>query len=112
MRALLRRTSPPALHLGATTVDLAGMSAARDGQPVRLSRTDFALLALLHAHAGNPVPRQLILDRIWQGAAGSSHALDTHIYRLRRKLGDNPDAPRWLCNVPGVGYALRTGDRA
>jgi DNA-binding response OmpR family regulator len=107
VRALLRRTAPPAVRLGATTVDLAGMSAVRAGHPVRLSRTDFALLALLHAHAGQPVPRQLILERIWQAAAGSSHALDTHIYRLRRKLGDDSAAPRWLCSVAGVGYALR-----
>jgi DNA-binding response OmpR family regulator len=110
VRAVLRRSEPtapaPLLTVGDVTIDLAGHSATRAGVPVRLSRTDFALLSLLHEHAGAPVPRALILQRVWGGASGSSHALDTHIWRLRRKLGDDSPEPRCLRNVPGIGYAL------
>ena len=110
VRAVLRRAPPrPAsalLRLGPNHIDLAAFRAERDGRPLRLSRTDYALLALLHAHAGRPVARELVLQRIWAGASGSSHALDTHVWRLRRKLADAADPPRWLRSVPGVGYSL------
>ena len=115
VRAVLRRAEPaapaPLLQLGDVVIDLAAHTATRAGVPVRLSRTDFALLSLLHEHAGTPVPRALILQRVWDGASGSSHALDTHIWRLRRKLGDDATNPRWLRNVPALGYVLHPADR-
>ncbi len=117
--ALLRRagmhtggaTAKPAelLRLGATTVDLAAKTATKAGAPLRLTKTDYALLALLNDHAGKPVTREEILRSIWPGSATgvqSSHALDTHLWRLRKKIGDAADGSQRIRNVPGIGYVM------
>ena len=111
VRALLRRSPRPKapaslLRCGEVTVDLEKKTAARAGVPVRLSRTDFALLRLLHEHAGTPVSRDLIVSRVWEDKAGASHALDTHLWRLRKKLGDVAGEGQWIQNVPGLGYVM------
>jgi DNA-binding response OmpR family regulator len=111
--ALLRRSQPGAgakrLVLGETTVDLTARTAMnRSGGKVALTKKEFAILELLARSEGKPVGRDAILDAVW-GYSGTAHTrtLDTHIWRLRRKLGDNGDDPRWIVGVPGVGYALR-----
>lgn len=111
--ALLRRAakeSPPAtgeLSLGDVVIDLERKSATKAGQPLRLTRTDYALLGLLHEQRGKPVSRETILKRVWDGRSGNSHALDTHLWRLRRKLGDAGDNG-WIRNQPGIGYVMIT----
>jgi DNA-binding response OmpR family regulator len=115
VRALLRRAPRAAeadivLRLGDVVVNLGARTATRHGAAVRLTRTDFALLELLYCRGGAPVPREEILAKIWQGKSGASHALDTQLWRLRRKLaGADGEAP-WLRNVLGVGYALHVGE--
>lgn len=108
VRALLRRQNgtdaSSTLRLGSVTVDFQRRTATRDDAPLKLTRTDFALLELLAAHRGVPVSRAEIIERVWQGSAGSSHALDTHLWRLRRKLGD--DEGRWIASVTGIGFVL------
>lgn len=113
LRALIRRSHPKPppgdltlLRLGDVVIDLKTRHATRAGQPLRLSRTDYALLHLLNATPGLPVARETIAEKIWEGGAGSSQALDTHLWRLRKKLGDDAAAPRWIQNVPGYGYLL------
>lgn len=111
VRALLRRTGKvkqpeSTLRFGDVVVDLEHRTATKAGQPLRLSPTDYVLLRLLVATPGVPVSREAIAENVWDGGAGSSHALDTHLWRLRKKLGDDATAPRWLKNVPGFGYVL------
>lgn len=114
IRAVLRRkgatqnSSGRLLRLGEVTVDLERRTAMRAGLPLRLSRTDFSLLELLDDARGLPVAREMIAERIWAGSAGASQALDTHVWRLRKKIGDEGTAPRWIKNVPGYGYLLAT----
>lgn len=111
VRALLRRPPLPEtgrlLHLGGVEVDLREKRARRGGEAVRLTRTDYALLELLQGRQGAPVSREEIIARIWAGKSGASHALDTQLWRLRKKLGDPGDETGWIRNVSGVGYALR-----
>ena len=109
--ALLRRVpkSPahqPPLKLGDVVIDFQRKVAEKAGQPLRLTRTDFAVLALLNAHAGSVVSRETILGNAWPEGAGNSHALDTHIWRLRKKLGDTDPEPRWIKSVPALGYIM------
>ncbi len=60
---------------------------AADGARIRLTETEAAILAYLH-RAGRPVPREELLGEVWgYSAAVATHTLETHIYRLRRKLG-------------------------
>lgn len=117
VRALIRRVGPAAgdaaeesiLCLGEARIDLAAKLATKDGVPLRLTKTDYALLALLHEHAGQPVTRAEILHRVWGDSSPgeqNSHALDTHLWRLRKKVGDTTDVPQWIRNVPGIGYTL------
>ncbi len=110
--ALLRRSHSvervERLHFDGTTVDLQARTAVRAGGQVSLTKKEYAILELLARAAGRPVAREKILDAVWgYGAEANTRTLDTHIWRLRRKLGDNGDEPRWLRNVPGVGYTLR-----
>lgn len=112
VKALLRRASPPApsvqrLRFGPLTVDLSRREATRGTEPVKLTRTEYALIEFLLQHRGQPVGREEIINRVWGGTdASNSHTFDTHIWRLRKKLGDTGDAPRWLRNLSGIGYVL------
>jgi two-component system KDP operon response regulator KdpE len=113
VRALLRShaVSPDASPLyddGSLRVDLARREVSVDGQPVVLSRKEYALLALLVRHAGRVVTQPQLLREVW----GPTHQDDTHYLRilvakLRQKLGDDASAPRWIATEPGVGLRLR-----
>lgn len=111
VKALLRRvprsaTAIPPLVLGEITIDLSNRVASKSGEPLHLTRTDYSVLALLNEHAGGVVSRQMILERAWPDGSGNDHSLDTHIWRLRKKLGDDSKDPRWIKSVPAMGYLL------
>ncbi|SDQ34905.1 two-component system, OmpR family, KDP operon response regulator KdpE [Pseudoxanthomonas sp. CF385] len=85
-------------------VDLGRREVTLDGEPVVLSRKEFALLALLLQHAGRVVTQPQLLRELW----GPTHQDDTHYLRilvgkLRQKLGDDATAPRYIATEPGVG---------
>lgn len=115
VRALLRRTQRSSgsrlLQLGELAIDLAQKTARGPDGPVRLTRTEHALLAILAERPGRPVSRAAIMAQLWEGAAGNTHALDTLLWRLRRKLGSKPSGEDWIANLPGIGYLLAI-DRA
>ena len=112
VRALLRRSqrqtkSPTKLKLGETEIDLARQTAHHGRKPIHLTAKEFAMLRLLAEAAGEPVSRERFLDVVWGYAAfPTTRTVDTHIASLRGKLEKNPDAPRWLKTVHGVGYKL------
>jgi DNA-binding response OmpR family regulator len=111
INALLRRTDTASagatvLRLGEHVIDLVAHTATTAGQPLALTRTEFAILDLLARHAGRPVSRETILDGVW----GYTHrpntrTVETHLWRLRKKLGDRADEPRWI-QTAGGGYRL------
>jgi DNA-binding response OmpR family regulator len=77
-----------------------------DGRPVMLTHVEFRILAALLDADGRVLSRDQLLDAVW-GAEGSDvldRTIDVHIRRLRDKLGDDPDAPRWVATVRGSGY--------
>jgi two-component system response regulator RegX3 len=112
IRAVLRRakrSEPEAptepVEIGALTVDFAARRAIFDGEPLELSRKEFDLLAELVRNAGHVVAREDLMDRVWdENWFGSTKTLDTHVGWLRRKLGDDSSAPRYLHTVRGVGF--------
>ena len=114
VRATLRRTrwqtqtapvASGARRFGPLEIDLDGHVVRRDGQEVRLSRTEFALLAELVTNAGKVLPHRLLLERVWgHGYGEEADYLRVYLTRLRRKLEPNPAKPRFLVTVPGVGY--------
>jgi two-component system KDP operon response regulator KdpE len=89
---------------GRLRVDLARREVTLAGETVVLSRKEYALLALLVAHAGRVVTQPQLLRELW----GPTHQQDTHYLRilvgkLRQKIGDDAAAPRWIATEPGVG---------
>ena len=112
VRALLRRlqresNAPTKLNFGEVRVDLIRQSAARGKKPLHLTAKEFAMLRLLAESPGEPVSRGRFLDIVWGYAAfPTTRTVDNHIASLRAKLEANPDQPRWIKTVHGVGYKL------
>lgn len=112
IRALLRRSqgvpvAKPRLRIGATVIDLERKSAMQGDVPVHLTRKEFAMLDLLAQNRGKPVSRDRLLRDVWEFTRiPNSHTLDTHLWRLRRKLGDSAGESQWIRNLPGMGFAL------
>ena len=116
VRALLRRSArdlaaaPVTLQVGETTVDFARQQAHRRGRLVHLTAKEFALLRLLAETPGEPVSRERALDLVWGVAAfPTTRTVDTHIASLRAKLEPQPETPRYLKTVHGVGYRFISG---
>ena len=118
MRAVLRRTEArPAggedepIRVGALLVEPSRRTASVDGTPLDLSRKEFDVLCLLAREAGRVVTRERLLEEVWDTTwFGSTKTLDVHVSGLRRKLGDDPSAPRFIHTVRGVGFRLATED--
>jgi two-component system, OmpR family, KDP operon response regulator KdpE len=112
LRALLRdRTiaassgSSPRYDDGHLVIDQTRREVSLDGAPLTLTRKEYAVLVMLLRHLDRVVSQDQLLREIW----GASHARDTHylrivVGRLRQKLEDDPESPRWLKTEPGVGY--------
>jgi DNA-binding response OmpR family regulator len=96
----------PALRLGPWRLDVQARCLADDaGRRVKLTDKECAILTTL-AKAGQAVSRQDLLAGIWgYGAQVATHTLETHVYRLRRKIETDPDDARLLVTEPG-GYRL------
>jgi two-component system alkaline phosphatase synthesis response regulator PhoP len=110
VRAVLRRVQggvrqPGRIRAGDLEIDLHGHRVTRAGEPVRLTRTEFNLLATLAQHPGQTFTRAQLLDRL-HGVAyeGFDRSVDAHIKNLRRKLEPDPVEPRYVLTVYGVGY--------
>jgi DNA-binding response OmpR family regulator len=112
VRALLRRVerkikSPASLTLGETEIDLARQTAKRDKKDIHLTAKEFAMLRLLAEAEGGPVTRERFLDLVWGYTAfPTTRTVDNHVASLRAKLEPDPDHPRWIKTVHGVGYRL------
>jgi DNA-binding response OmpR family regulator len=116
VRALLRRSQRPGkaaqkLELGDVRVDLARQQAWRGKKELCLTAREFAMLRLLADADGEPVTRERFLDVVWGYTAfPTTRTVDNHIASLRAKLEPNPDDPRWIKTVHGVGYRLEAGE--
>ncbi|MEJ2789216.1 MULTISPECIES: response regulator [unclassified Pseudoxanthomonas] len=103
-RVVAAEAALPRFDDGHLHIDLVRREVTLDGQPVALTRKEFALLALLLQHAGRVVTQPQILRDLW----GPTHQHDTHYLRilvgkLRQKLHDDATAPRYIATEPGVG---------
>lgn len=114
-QALLRRPRgvTPAVGEGAVAVGGLSIDADRhtvrvDGHPVELTALEFTLLATMARHPGRVYTRGQLIDVVWGGGdSGYDRLIDVHIGRLRKKLEDGSDRPRFIETVRGVGYRLR-----
>ena len=109
LRAVLRRAAPEAvaekLSAAGITVDTGAREAWVDGKPVELTGLEIDLLTVLVKRAGRVVPRSALLELAGRGDVSvGERAVDVHISRLRKKLGD--EAAARIRTVRGVGYVL------
>jgi two-component system, OmpR family, response regulator RegX3 len=118
MRAVLRRsTAEPVgdagglLESGDVTMNLDTRAVTCRGEQVDLTVKEFELLRVLLASAGRLVKRDDLVSEVWDANwFGSTKTLDVHVSSLRKKLGDDPAAPRYIHTVRGVGFRFSSAD--
>jgi DNA-binding response OmpR family regulator len=120
VKTILRRTSAASMTMGPDVERVAGATIEHnglvldpdrhdvtiDGRPVQLTHVEFRILQTLLEADGRVLTRDQLLDAVWGSDQSEvlDRTVDVHIRRLRDKLGDDPDAPRWVATVRGTGY--------
>jgi two-component system phosphate regulon response regulator PhoB/two-component system alkaline phosphatase synthesis response regulator PhoP len=115
VRSVLSRSGNPAengktVEVGGLRIDAGREEAYKDGRLLDLSVTEYRLLEALAARAGHIVTRGELLRRVWGMQSGDTRTLDVHVFRLRRKIENDPDEPKLLHTVHGRGYRLTDPD--
>ena len=96
------------LEVGPISLDVADHTATKAGQSLDLTVTEFRLLRYLMTNAGTVVPTRTILKQVWgYDDPGGADVVRVTVYRLRRKLEDQPTRPQLLHTFPGVGVMLK-----
>ena len=115
VRALLRRAQrqpPPhdALHFNGLQFDPVRREVVQGQARTPLTLRESDLLGFLARHPGQVFSRAELLDKVWgRGFDGYEHTVNSHINRLRQKIEDDPQEPRWIQTVWGVGYRFDAG---
>ena len=120
MRAVLRRAklpeerrSEPVFTSGDLTIDYAQHRVSIRSQDVALSPTEYKLLAQLARNAGKVMVTETLLHRIWGPEYGEeTQHVRLYVSRLRQKIEDDPEHPRWIITRPGVGYMFQLAEEA
>ncbi len=115
LRAALRRAvpgrggaEPSVVTAGELRVDLGRRQVFRAGEEVHLAPTEYRLLAVLAAHAGQVLTHRQLLEAVWgPNFLEQTHYLRVYVGQLRHKLERDPARPRLIATEPGVGYRLR-----
>jgi DNA-binding response OmpR family regulator len=112
IHAVLRRTSPPpdVLTIGDAEIDFRRLRARKGGADLALTDREFEVLRYLAGRQGRLVTRDELLQLVWgYKEAPVTRAVDSFIFRLRRKLEPDPHHPRFIRTAHGGGYRLMPG---
>jgi two-component system alkaline phosphatase synthesis response regulator PhoP len=110
IKAILRRAQAPSdkmdsVRFGDVEIEFAKYEARKKGRPVPLTALEFTLLGVLVRNKGRVVQRNDILDEVWgKDVFVDPRTVDKHISLLRRKFEDDPQEPKYILGVRGVGY--------
>lgn len=109
-RRALARDETPVFAVGGLVVDLAARVVTRAGEEIKLTGTEWAILALLVRHAGRVLTHRQILREVW-GPKAEQHREYLRVYftYLRKKLERDPANPELIRNEPGIGYRFAGG---
>ena len=114
VRAILRRreldranVAPAVRQLGGLHLDLVRHEVTVDGEPVRLTLSEFKVLSLLAEEPERIISRRELMQHLWSSEhVGDEHACEVHVSNLRRKIERDPTRPQRLVTVRGLGYKL------
>lgn len=113
IKAVLRRCedplAPALITLGELEIDSAAMTVTVRGSAITTTATEFRLLHYLAQHAGRVFTRDQILDAVWKETTFvSPRSVDVYVRKLREKIEQNPEDPRYLKTVRGTGYRFES----
>jgi len=114
IKAVMRRSTgaidiagSSTITIGPVTLDAMRHEVTRDGMKVRLTPTESRLFHLLLTHTGQVLTTDMIIERVWgYNEVGDTGLVKTHIRHLRQKVEPDPNSPRYIMTVPGVGYTF------
>lgn len=113
VEALLRRVQKEKripvkwFRFGTVQVDFERAEAFKKGRPINMAAKELQLLRYLVDHRERVVPRDEILQRVWEYSSQvNSRTIDVHVAWLRQKLEDNPQSPKHIQTIRGKGYRL------
>lgn len=97
---------PPVFRVGSAEIDRRAFSVSLPGRPAEtLTARELRLAEVFAAHAGETLTRDQLLNAVWGlGYAGTTRTLDQHVAQLRKKVEPDPEEPRAILTVHGVGY--------
>lgn len=109
IRSALRRaaeeTGEPVFHTGALEVDMAARAVKKNKEPVKLTATEYNLLALFVRNEGKVLTHQYLLKEVWgPGYISQSQYLRVFIAQLRKKIENDPNHPEYIITESGIGY--------
>jgi len=113
VHAVLRRSRPEVPEIedcsfGDVDIDFRKKTATKGGRDLHLTAREFSLLKLLAACEGQVVSRETILEKVWEYEKfPTTRTIDTFMYNLRRKVENDPAAPKHLVTVPWSGYRFQ-----
>lgn len=110
IRSVLRRTGKrqSVIALGDLLIDTEKATVTKDGQPVYLSALEYKLLLVFLNHRGHVLSRDVLLEEIWDCTEDyvSDNTLSVFIKRLRKKIEPDPQNPRYIRTIRGMGYQM------
>jgi len=99
------------IRSGELVVDLERREVSVAGRPVHLTPTEYDLLKVFLTNANKVLTDRMLLQQVWGPDYGDeSHYLHVYVARLRRKIEDDPQEPKFLTTEPGVGYRFRSDE--
>jgi DNA-binding response OmpR family regulator len=108
IRAVLRRSSAETrrvMHIGDIEIDLERRAVTRGNEEIKLTPAEYNLLAFFLHHPDRPLTRDMILNSVWgYSFMSNTRTVDAHVLKLRQKLEADPNIPRHILTVHGVGY--------
>jgi two-component system, OmpR family, response regulator RegX3 len=111
MRAVMRRSpareerASEMIEIGDVSLDPRTWTVLKKDSQLELTRREFELLRLLMENAGTVLEREMLMEEVWDpNWFGPTKTLDVHVSSLRKKLNDDPNDPRYIHTVRGVGF--------
>jgi DNA-binding response OmpR family regulator len=107
LRRVQKQDAKPIYKFGDIEIDPGSHRVLKNGQEVALTQKEFEILELLARRAGEVITRDEFLDALWgEEIYITNRVVDTHMAALRKKLEEDPNNPKYILSVRGIGYKL------